>query len=180
MRARIYKAAAIIAGGLLTILLLAGCTPAAQPASIEPTIAPAINQPAGDMPPDLAAARGTLERFLNALADGDYATAAGLYDGDYTLLQGYSPAIAPDDHAALLEAACTANGFMCLRPTSMLVTGDNPAGLTFDVTFASADGSAFVFTPPPGAPGQPRSSFPLRVVTGPDGPRVVDLPPYVS
>lgn len=180
MRASIAKTAAIIAGGLLIIFMLSACAPAAQPTPPEPTIVPIQSVPADDAPPDVAAAQTTLERFLNALADGDYATAADLYGGDYAVLHGYNPTIAPDNHAALLEAACTANGFMCLRPISMRVEGDNPSGLTFGVSFVNADGSSFVFTPPPGASGEPRSSFPLRVVSGLEGPKVVDLPPYVS
>ena len=179
MRTSIAKTAAIIAGGLLIIFMLSACASTAQPAPPEPAIVPSPVA-ASDAPPELAAAQTALENFLNALADGDYATAAGLYGGDYELLRGYNPTIAPDDHAALLEAACTANGFMCLRPASMRVEGDDPSGLTFGVTFANADGSYFAFTPPPGAEGQPRSIFPLRVVTGPEGPKVVDLPPYVS
>lgn len=180
MRATISRAAAIIAGGLLMIFFLSACASTAQPAPAAPTAGPAPTAAVGDAAPELAAAQTALERFLNALADGDYATAASLYGGDYEVLRGYNPPIAPDDHAALLEAACTANGFMCLRPTSMYVAGDNPSGLTFAVSFANSDGSTFVFTPPPGSPDQPRSSFPLRVVTGPEGPKVVDLPPYVS
>jgi hypothetical protein len=186
MRTNIRKAAAIVVGALLTILLLAGCAAPTQPTRIESTIVqPSTISPAptgvyGDAPPELAAAEDTLTRFLNALADGDYTTAASLYAGDYELLRGYNPSLGPEDHAALLGAACKANGFMCLRPAAMDVVGDNPGGLTFSVTFVNPDGSTFVFTPPPGAPGEPRSSFPMRVFTGPEGPRVLDLPPYVS
>jgi len=184
MQINIRRATAIVAGALIAILLLAGCAQQAQPAPA-PTSAPAPataqpTSPAAGEPADIAAARAALEQFLGALAAGDYAAAAELYGGDYEVLRGYNPPIDPADHAALLQAACTANGFMCLQPAELRVIGDRADELTFGVTFTQADGSPFVFTPPPGAEGQPRTEFPLRVSTSPAGPRVLDLPPYVS
>ena len=63
---------------------------------------------------DLEQARTVLLDYFNALHDGHYDFASQHYGGSYLPLQHANPAIAPNDHAALFQAACTVNGYQCL------------------------------------------------------------------
>jgi hypothetical protein len=64
-------------------------------------------------PAEIESARQALVAYLDALQAGSYAEAAELYGGDFKQLQDYNPDIPADDHAALFQAACTLNGFVC-------------------------------------------------------------------
>lgn len=187
---QISRVAAILTGALFLLFFLSACTAPAAQEPARPTAAPQITAgrelditqaPTAAAPQsDTEEARATLESFLVALNDGRYDEAAALYGGDYELLRGYNPGLALDDHAALLERACTANGFVCLRPSSVAnatIEGDT---ISFQVSFITPDGAIFSFFPPPGAEGQPTSHFILSVQKTADGFRVVSLPPYVS
>lgn len=61
----------------------------------------------------LQAAQAALIEYLAALSVGEYAQAAQLFGGDYTVLQDNNPSIDAEDHPALFEAGCTLNGFIC-------------------------------------------------------------------
>ena len=152
--------------------LLAAC--AAQPKTIQPSGAAAgQEQPAQE----------ALPGFLGALYEGRYEEAAGLYGGSYEVLQGYNPAIDPQDKPALLEAACTVNGFLCLKAKSIELA-DQPSQTEFvyTVQFANADGSLFILGPCCGADETsmpPVSDFTFTVTLQEDGTfSVMDLPPY--
>ncbi len=149
---------------LVLTYLLAACT------------APTAN-PAGR---DAAAAQATLEQFLDPMRRGDYQGAAALYGGSYETLRDWNPGIAPDDRAALFESGCRVNGLRCLAPASITPGGMGPNGeFLFTVTFVFPDGRRLVIDIP-GSDQPPRSQFTFRVVRGPNGFQVLDLPPYVS
>ncbi|MEM5774895.1 MAG: hypothetical protein AAGU05_07815 [Anaerolineaceae bacterium] len=154
------------------IFMLAGC--AAKPA---------IDQLSEAVTGQEQAAQEALSGYLDALLNGRYQDAAGLYGGSYEVLQGYNPEIDPEDRAALLEAACTFNGFLCLEARNIQLA-DQPSATEFvyTVEFTNADGSLFVLGPCCGADETtmlPLSVFKFTVQQLEDGTFVVmDLPPY--
>jgi len=119
------------------------------------------------------------KRFLTTLANSDYVTAAALYEGDYEMLYDKNPIIARENYPALLEAACTVNGYVCRKPGTVTLVDTRADSWIFEVSFLNTDGSTFVFKPPSGAPGAEQSVFSFRVIMGANGPRVLDLPPYI-
>lgn len=126
-------------------------------------------------------ARAALQSYLAALHAGRYAEAAQMYGGPYDTLHAQNPFIEADDTAALLEAACTQNGYLCL-PVRNIEAGRVRSTGTFEflVTFEAPDGGAFVFLPPPGASGAPLSQFTFTVIRNGGSFLVHGLPPYVS
>ncbi len=54
-----------------------------------------------------------LEGYLAALAAGHYDQAAWFFGGDIDVLLSQNPELSPTDQAALFEAACTVNGYIC-------------------------------------------------------------------
>jgi hypothetical protein len=126
-------------------------------------------------------ARAALQNYLAALYAGRYEEAAEMYGGPYDTLRAQNPFIAKDDTAALLEAACTQNGYLCL-PVRKIEAGRTRTTGTFEflVTFEAPDGGSFVFLPPPGATGAPFSQFTFMVIRNGGSFLVHGLPPYVS
>jgi hypothetical protein len=102
-----------------------------------------------------------------------------------------NPTLDPQDHAALLRNACTANGFQCLRVQSVLLQEQvrlqedvaSGAEFRFVVEFYTPDGQLFVRGPCCGAsetdmPSE--SEFLFTVTMSKDGEyRIQDLPVYV-
>jgi hypothetical protein len=126
-------------------------------------------------------ARAALQNYLAAMYAGRYDEAAQFYGGPYDTLRAQNPFIAEDDTAALLEAACTQNGYLCLPIYSIEEGRARTTGMfEFLVTFEATDGGTFVFSPPPGSPGVPLSQFPFTVIRNGGSFLVHGLPPYVS
>jgi hypothetical protein len=126
-------------------------------------------------------ALAALQSYLAALQAGRYAEAAQTYGGPYDTLRAQNPFLEADDTAALLEAACTRNGYLCL-PVRAVEEGSARAPGTYEflVTFEGPDGGPFVFLPPPGEPGAPLSQFTFTVIRDGGSFLVYGLPPYVS
>jgi hypothetical protein len=106
-----------------------------------------------------------------------------LYGGSYEQLQANNPQVDPQDQAALLENACTLNGFQCL-PVRRAFLIDQPAEgeYRFLVVF-DQDGQDFVLGPCCGADiaeMPPQSEFTYSVKQADDGRfQVQELPVYV-
>ncbi len=154
------------------IFLLAAC--AAQPETAQPSEAAADQD---------QAAQEVLASYLDALHNGRYEEAAGLYGGSYEVLLGYNPDIDPNDKPALLEAACTINGFVCLEVKSIEPADPvSESEFAYNVQFANADGSLFELGPCCGADETstpPTLVFSFTVKQLEDGGyMVMDLPPY--
>jgi hypothetical protein len=135
---------------------------------------------------DLALARMTLMAFFDALNGGQYTKAEAMYGGSYEELAAMNPSVDASDHAALLESACTVNGFQCLKVKDVVQqVQDWPDTYTFTVEFANLDGSLFVLGPCCGAtetdmPPQSRFDFTVMKVPQAGGVfRVQRLPVYV-
>ncbi len=130
-----------------------------------------------------ALARAALLKFFGALAEGRYAEAASLYAGSYEELISMNPDVDPGDHAALLQRACTQNGFQCLPVKQIVQEAQSwPDVHTFTVEFENPDGSTFTLNPCCGTEAAPQSRFDFTVakMTAGDGAyRVQRLPVYV-
>jgi hypothetical protein len=125
----------------------------------------------------------TLTEFYNLLSQGKYDRAAELFGGSYEVLQGYNPEIDSSNGAALLEAGCKTNGFMCLPILDMrLFQINDQREFIYEVTFKNPDGSAFELGPCCGANEEMIpviSLFTIHVFCElQDVCHVMDLPPY--
>ena len=132
---------------------------------------------------DEESALQALTDFLSALHSGDYATADALYGGSYDILIGYNADLDPADHAALLERACTTNGFNCLLlKTAGLDQTISESEFLFTVELQTDDGALFEIGPCCGEDEEgfvPVSTFSFKVIKiGPAHFHVMDLPPY--
>ncbi|MFZ5807801.1 MAG: hypothetical protein ACOY16_00815 [Chloroflexota bacterium] len=135
-------------------------------------------------PIELDAIQHALSRYFNALAAGDYATAAALYGGSYDILISNNPDISPSDKAALFQRACTQNGFVCDVTVKNWVNAVRISQDEFRLTveLQNPDGTLFVLGPCCGAsPDEfpPLTQFEFVVVNHHDGWLVMDLPLYV-
>jgi hypothetical protein len=115
----------------------------------------------------LRAAETVLASYFDNLAAGNYAAAAEQYGGSYETLLYYNPDVDPEDQAALLERACTVNGFVCLS-LRQIVEANEAGGdqFRFQVEFQDSDGSLFVLGPCCGASAEempPVSTFDFEV-----------------
>jgi hypothetical protein len=135
-------------------------------------------------PEDLAAARTVLVAYLSALVTRNYSQVVSLYGGSYQELANNNPSISPTDYAALFQAGCTLNGFVCnltirsfVREVQLSATE-----FRFTVELQNPDGSQFVLGPCCGTDPQqepPWTQFDF-MVTKIDGVfKVQDLPVYV-
>lgn len=159
---------------ILMLFLVVGCsaenheTPAAEPVLTDTNTEAAVE---------------LVQSYLSALAEGDYAAAADHYGGSYEVLAGYNPDIDLTNQAALLERACTVNGFQCL-PVRRVVETAVPSPDRFQVTveFSLPDGTLFELGPCCGASPEespPVSQFAFTVAPDAAGVlRVQDLPVY--
>lgn len=142
-------------------------------------------QPADGPSADQELALQTLMSFFDHLNAARYQEASELYGGSYDVLLGYNPEVDPNDHAALLQRACVANGFQCLqvRRARLEGTGSPSHGYRFVVEFSTPDGGLFVRTPCCGAGSADmptESQFTFTVASSNDGVyRVQELPVYV-
>jgi hypothetical protein len=90
-------------------------------------------------------ARAVLVAFFDALNGGWYAEVAAQYGGSYAELIDMNPTVNPYDHAALLERACTINGFQCLKVKEIVQqVSDWPDSYTFTIEFLNPDSNPFV------------------------------------
>jgi hypothetical protein len=156
-------------------LLAAACDPGTS------TPAP----PKVQTPTNQQLARQALAEFFEHLNAGRYQEASKFYGGSYEVLADQNPTLDPQDHAALLRSACTANGFQCLRVRSVRLQEPvaSQAEFRFLVEFSTFDGELFVRGPCCGAsetdmPSQSEFSFAV-VLNESGGYRVQDLPVYV-
>lgn len=129
-------------------------------------------------------AKQTLIRFFRDLHDGDYPSAADRYAGSYETMVEHNPGIEPEDHPALLEAACTINGAQCLpvRDAQLVGAESSDGEIVFLVRFEEDDGSVFELGPCCGGDGDgaaPQTEFKFHVLRGSDGRfRVTTQPMY--
>jgi hypothetical protein len=136
-------------------------------------------------PTDDELALQSLMDFFGHLSAGRYEEAGQLYGGSYEVLSEYNPTLDPHDHAAMWQAACTSNGFLCLRVRSahLQEDGSAKAEYRFLVEFSTPDDQLFVRGPCCGASETempPESEFLFAVVRTEDGAyRVQDLPVYI-
>lgn len=137
-------------------------------------------------PDEMGEAGKALTDFFYGLSTGDYAAATKLYGGSYESLMEMNPDVDPTDHAALLENACTINGFQCLA-VKQVVGGRQewPDTFVFTLEFSAPDGSLFEMRPCCGEAQEnekPQSRFDFTVVRTPQMGNtflVQDLPVYV-
>lgn len=160
---------------LLPAALLAGCVGFAAFGGSAPTAEPT---------PSPDAALQALQEYFQALTEGDYARAAGLYGGDWEVLRNNNPLVDPQDYAALLENGCEFNGFLCsltLRAVTSK-TSLSDSRWQFIVELNNADGSTFVLGPCCGADATIMPSvrqFTYTVEQTAQGWQVLELPIYV-
>lgn len=128
-------------------------------------------------------AQHALMEFLENLHDGNYAEAARFYGGTYDVLIDQNPGLDPNDHAALLQNACTINGMQCLQG-NIIGLDDKVSGTSyiFIVELHHDDGTLFELGPCCGSDqaSSPSQSAFLFTVTSVDQNEftVMDLPPY--
>jgi hypothetical protein len=148
------------------------------PSPIPATLLPPANQ-VGD---DIQNAEQAILDFLEELNEGNYKDAAELYGGTYEIMVDHNPSLNPNNHAALIQNACTINGAQCLKVKSMVL--DHEAAMNeyiFLVEFQNEDGTLFVLGPCCGGnetDTPPRSTFTFSVVKDNEGKfLVMDMPP---
>lgn len=95
-------------------------------------------------------AQQTLIDFFALLVEGNYSGAADLHADDadfYDTLKQNNPDVDPNDHAALLQAACTFQ-LRCMRILRVISRQQSGANqFRFIVEFTNPDGSLFVLGP---------------------------------
>jgi hypothetical protein len=129
-------------------------------------------------------ARQSLLAYFAALRAGHYVEAVRLYGGDYAILTGLNPAIDPENRAALLEAACTVNGFVCHLRIGAVVQelGLSAQEHRFTVGFRNPDGGLFELGPCDDTARSeclPRTQFEYTVREQDGRFTVLELPVYV-
>lgn len=128
---------------LVLILALAGCGGDSDSENPLPEIAlPGFGDPEMSTPA-AAAARRTLERFLEALAAGDYEAAASEFSGDVRFLNDLNEDVAPDDLAELLSRFCRDHGGACLPAEVVKGRKKGDGRYEFTVEFHRPDGSLY-------------------------------------
>ena len=157
-------------------LLLLGC----QPGRLQSN---EVVVGSGDPTQEATLAWEALVTFFDKLAAGRYAEAVDYYGGEYDILVGWNPDVAPNDYATLWRNGCSINGLNCLATRSVAAGGiTSNEEYLFSVEFSTREGEQFVLGPCCGVTETeqpPRTFFDIRVVQGEDGRfRVIDLPPY--
>ncbi len=140
-------------------------------------------RPNTEIPTDDILAKETLTAFLENLNAGLYEQADLLYGGSYETLVDFNPDIDPNDHAGLLDRACTINGIQCLQPNQIQLAekiSDNE--FIFEVAFLKADGTPFKLGPCCGSEEAYPATQSVFIFTvkklGPDQFVVMSMPPY--
>lgn len=102
-----------------------------------------LSQPQDEQ--EIEAARQALISYLDALKQGNYADVAELYAGDIKVLEKSNPDIPAEDQAALFQAACTQNGFVCDLSilNELSARKITPTGFRFVVELQDPDGAKF-------------------------------------
>ncbi|MGV8026131.1 MAG: hypothetical protein AB2L18_06215 [Anaerolineaceae bacterium] len=131
-----------------------------------------------------ALALQTLADFLDDLHAGSYEEAALLYGGTYETMINHNPTISPEDHAALMQNACTINGAQCLHVSSIALEEKvSNSKFIYRVEFQNADGSLLVVGPCCGdnkSNTQNQSSFLFEVSQNEEGKfLVMTMVPYL-
>ena len=133
---------------------------------------------------DEESALHVLQDFLGNLHNGKYDQAAQYYGGSYATMTDQNPDIDPNDHATLLQRACTINGMQCLRAKVIGLEEKFPGEkYVFSIEFLKEDGTLFMFEPC--CAGEetnfpPQSVFHFLVKDVDQNKFVVmDMPPYV-
>ncbi len=128
----------------------------------------------------LKGAQQTLQTYLKALNRGDYATAAGLYGGDTSLLRTWNPDV-QGDLPKLFQRACAQSGLLCMAPRSITYDGLDSQGIYhFFVEFDQPDGTLFHQGPCCGETNAPAiTAFRFSVIEAGSGWQVLDLPPSI-
>jgi hypothetical protein len=129
-------------------------------------------------------AQKALMVFLEDLHEGKYVQAVYLYGGNYEIMMDHNPDLDPNDHAALLQNACTINGAQCLEVKSAVLDREVSATeFDFRVEFLTEDGSLFTLGPCCGGnetDSPPQTSFNFTVNKDGDGRfLVMNMPPYM-
>jgi hypothetical protein len=128
---------------LLLLLAVAGCGGDSGSDSPLPELSlPGFGDPAMSTP-EAYTARRTLERFLEALATGDYEVAANEFSGDVRFLNDLNEDVAPDDLAELLSRFCRHNGGACLPAEVIKGKKKGDGRYEFEVEFHRSDGSLY-------------------------------------
>jgi uncharacterized coiled-coil protein SlyX len=129
--------------------------------------------------PQVRDAVAALTGFLSAMRSGRYDDAAALYAGSYEVLRDWNPTVDPNDHEALLEAACSLQllcGLEVERVLPGLVDEDH---YSFYLEFTQ-DGEPFSLGPCCGDDStEPQTQFQFQVISTDNGYKVLTLPVYV-
>lgn len=122
---------------------------------------------------EIEAARQSLLAYMIALNEGRYDDAADFFGGDMQVLREYNPNIPADDRAALFQAACMQNGFVCELSVLNEISAARitPTKFRFVVELQYADGSQFVLgsccgTDPSGEPLATQFEFYVEQLDG--------------
>lgn len=147
------------------------------------TIMPTASAGAGGASNEADLAQVALEEFFAHLSESEYSQAAELYAGSYRELAQLNPSLKPDDHVELLAAACTLNGYQCLRVGKAVLLEQLPGPeYRFGVEFQNPDGTLYIRGPCCGADATdepPASQFAFSVRKTAHGRfAVLDLPVY--
>jgi hypothetical protein len=134
-------------------------------------------------PEALSKAREVLISYLEHLSAGRFEQAVEYYGGSYEQLVYFNPEIAPGEHAALFEAACTINGMICLPVLNVVdETQLSEVEFRFTVELRDESGKAFVLGPCCGADPEeepPMTQFPYSVINSNGKLLVMEPPLYV-
>ena len=86
-----------------------------------------------------------VQSYFDSLSTGNYLAAAQVYGGDYSQLIEYNPELPPTDYAALFEAACEVNGFICDLEISSILEVEQVSDLAvqYTLTLQYPDGVPF-------------------------------------
>jgi hypothetical protein len=149
---------------LLIFFLLAGCTPRGNV----------------ETRGNIDSARQSLLDFFSLLHDQQYKKAIDYFGGDYEVLRYMNPDVPSHYRDALLQQACTVNGFLCLEVKSVLQEEQLDALIyRFTVEFQNEDGSLFILGPCCGASEEempPQSEFQFTVILREGRYQVMELP----
>jgi len=132
---------------------------------------------------EIEQAEKALVSFFDTLHTGEYHQAVESYGGSYESSIEYNPEIDPANFVELMEAACSLNGFNCLKVKhSSLHQQVSDREFIFIVEFQQADGSLFSLGPCCGEPtsGETDQNQFLYTVTKftQTGYQVKEMPPY--
>jgi len=129
--------------------------------------------------PQVRDAVAALTDFLSAMRSGRYDDAAALYAGSYEVLRDWNPTVDPNNHEALLEAACDFQ-LLCGLEVERVLPGLIDANeYDFYLEFTQ-DGEPLSLGPCCGDDStEPQTQFQFQVISTDDGYKVLTLPVYV-